>query len=138
MKTKLLAMSVLALMVSAGAPAVLRAAEPVANPEKKPTYEELQKMTPEERRARIKELREKKAESLTPEQKEARRKIIRERVEKRIDELKKKKADGTLSEAESRQLEVWQQRLKRLEAASREAAPAKPADKPVEKLEDRK
>jgi ribosomal protein L29 len=132
MKIRMLGLAVLVLVGGSGALAVLRAAEPAAVPEKKPTYEDLQKMTPEERRAKIKELREKRAEGLTPEQKELRRKLVRERVEKRIGELQKKKADGTLSEAENRQLELWQQRLKRLEAAEKEAAPAKPGDKPAD------
>ncbi len=131
MKLKFLALSGLAVLVGAGAAPALRGAEPVVEPEKKPTREELQKMTPEERRAKLKELRDKRTEGLTPDQKEARRKVIRERVQKRIDDLKKKQAEGGLSEAETRQLELWQQRLKRLDAASKEAAPAQPGDKPA-------
>ena len=133
MKINLLAMSLMVLLTAAPAASTLRAAEPVALPEKKPTYEDLQKMTPEERRAKIKELRDKKAEGLTPEQKELRRKVIRERVEKRIAELKQKKTDGTLSEAENRQLELWEQRLKRLEAPDKAAGPPQPEDKPLNK-----
>ncbi len=138
MKTEFLALSVLLFLTGAGAPVGLRAAEPPPPPEKKPTYEELQKMTPEERRAKLKELRDKRTENLTPDQKEARRKMVRERVQKRIDELKKKQAEGTLSEAESRQLEVWQQRLKRLDAAEKEAVPAKPGDKPGSKPDEKR
>jgi hypothetical protein len=132
MKIRFFAPSLLALAVSAGALSSLRAADPAPAPEKKPTYEELQKMTPAERRAKIKELRANRTQSLTPEQKEARRKVVRERMEKRIAELQKKKAEGTLSEAEATRLELWQQRLKRLDAASQKTALTQPGDKPAE------
>jgi hypothetical protein len=128
-----LSVSILVLSASLAGSVGLKGAEPAPAPEKKPTQEELQKMTPEERRAKLKALREKNEQSLTPEQKEARRKVVRERMQKQIDELKKKEADGTISEAERQKLELWQLRLKRLDTAGKEIPPAKPEDKPGDK-----
>ena len=127
----------LAVLIGVGATAMLRAADAPANPagdDKKPTREELQKMTPEERQARMKEWRDKQPK-LTPEQREAQRKVWRERMEKKLEDLKKKKADGTLTPQEEKQLERMQELLKRWEQGSDPGVPgtppAKPADKPA-------
>jgi hypothetical protein len=91
--------------------------------------EKLKSMTPEERRAAIKEWREKHPDAAarqskilkrregvkepTPEEREAKRKEAREYTEKRVAELQKKKADGTITEQESRQLERLELFLKK-------------------------
>ena len=72
---------------------------------------------------------------LTPEEREARRKLVRQRIEKKIETLKQKKAEGTLTEAETKQLEQSEQRLKRLEVPPK--ALPKPSEKPVEKPVDK-
>ena len=43
--------------------------------------------------------------NLTPEQREARRKEMRERLDQRLTDLRKKKSDGTLTETEQKQLD---------------------------------
>ena len=95
--------------------------------------EEWGKLTPEERNARMKEMRERAMEKrredfnkLTPEEREAKRKELRERLEKRLNELRAKQTNGTITPEETRDLERREQIKKRFEqnARERQAAPA--------------
>ena len=63
--------------------------------------EELKNLSPEERRARMKEWREKR-DAMTPEQRDAMRKELRERFDQRLAELQKKKAAGAITAAEAK------------------------------------
>ncbi len=133
MKTNRFQVFLLGILLAFGASGALGAAEAPANDGKKPGRDEWQKMTPEERQARAKELRQ-KMEKMTPEQREEQRKVWRERMEKRIKELKQKKTDGKITEQETRQLEQWEQRLKVWDQKDTPYKPAaKPAGPPVEK-----
>lgn len=76
------------------------------------------------------EEREKRREQfnkLTPEQREAKRKEIKERLEKRISELRVRQTNATITVQESRELERREQILKRFEQPPAQAAePAAP------------
>lgn len=119
--------------------------------------QQLKALTPEERRAKLKELRAKHPEArplanfarLTPAERAARlkevgidvermknlppaerRKELRDRAEKRLAELQKKKADGTLTPAEEKQLlrgETLQKRLGRAPAHTDQTGKSTPA-----------
>jgi hypothetical protein len=86
------------------------------------TPTEWQKLTPDERQAKLKELQANQ------------RKALRERIEKMVADLKKKKTDGKLNEAENRQLDLWEQRLKTWDqpATNAPVRPAAAAPKRVE------
>jgi hypothetical protein len=128
----------LVVAIGLGAANALVGADAPATPEKRPTPEEWQKMTPEERQAKMKEMRE-KAANMTPEQREAQRKMFRERMEKRLEELKKKKADGSITEQETKQMEMLEKRLQQWDTRGKEGtAPAKPVEKKEEKKEEKK
>lgn len=136
MKRQRLLKYALALLVTAGALGSLRGADTPAAPEKRPTREEWQKLTPEERQVKIKEWQEKR-KAITDEQREAQRKVWRERMEKTIEELKKKKADGTIAPDEQKKLERMEQMMKKWAELSEkqpsDKAPEKPSPKPDEK-----
>jgi hypothetical protein len=128
MKTPAILKCLLAALVAWGGVTLGRAAEGPA--EKQPTREDWQKMSPQERQTRAKEMRE-KFEKMPPEQREALRKVWRDRIEKRIDELKKKKKAGTITEPEVKRLEQWEKRLRLWdEQKAPEPPPGKPAVKP--------
>lgn len=116
------------MLLGLGSGNVLRAADPLPKQELTPPREARQKMSPEERQTKTREMRE-KFEKMTPDQREAQRKVLRGRIEKRVEELNKKKADGTISERESKTLDQWVQRLKRWDQRPK---PTPPADKPAE------
>lgn len=124
----------LALLLGAGASGWVHAAETPAAPVNRPTREELQKMTPEERKARLKQWQDAQ-KSLTAEQREAQRKAWRERLEKRVEDLKKKKAEGTITDQEKQQLDRLEQWLKRMDQSGA-GAPATPAERPAGKPGD--
>lgn len=67
---------------------------------------------------------------LTPEEREAKRKELKERLEKRIAELRARQTNGTLNAHETRELERREQILKRFEQlpvpAAEPAAPPPP------------
>jgi hypothetical protein len=126
----------LAGLITVGATLALRAADAPTEPEKKTEPGDLQKMTPAERQTKAKELRE-KFQQMTPEQRETLRKVWRERVVKKVEELKKKKSDGTITEQETKRLDLLEQRLKTWDQPP--AGPGeKPADKPADKPEEKK
>jgi hypothetical protein len=127
LNTPLMLKCLLASGLAVGSITALRAADAPA--EKSPTREEWQKMTPEQREARNKEMRE-KFEKMTPEQREALRKTWRERMEKRIDQLKKKETDGAITDTEKKQLEQW---VKRLKVWDQKETPEKSPEQPPEK-----
>jgi hypothetical protein len=83
--------------------------------------EEFRSLTPGQREARMRELRERPEtvgpgfRVLTPQERETKRKDLKERVEGQIKALKARQADGTLTEAEGRRLERMQQMSKNLE-----------------------
>ena len=83
---------------------------------KPPTHQELLKLAPEEREARLKVLRDRKVggpkDALTPAEREKRRLEIRQRLEKRLENLRKKKKEKPLTPEEEKQLQ-------RLEEVSR-------------------
>ncbi len=90
----------LGLLVFAAVPTRMRAAdEPV---EKRPSREETEK-------------RKENWKKLSPEEREAKRKEIKERLEKRIAELRKKETDATITAPETRELARSEQILKRFE-----------------------
>jgi hypothetical protein len=119
----------------------LRAAEVPAEQSKRPTREELMKMTPEERQAKLKEWRDNQQKGLTPDQREAQReaqrKVYRERIEKLIEDLNKKKADGVLTAEEAKRLERLQEMLRRFQQTTPSTPPAKPIEKPAKPAEQK-
>ena len=58
---------------------------------------------------------------LTPEERDAKRKEMRERMQKQLAELRKKKTEGTLSEPEKKRLERMEEVNKRFEQAGARA-----------------
>lgn len=129
--TRFLKCALTILLATGAAPLVRSADTPtnLASGDKRPLREELQKLSPEERQARLKEWREK----MTPEQREALRKTWRERMEKKTEDLKKKKTDGTITPQEEKQLERVQDMLRRWEQGGAPGAPGTPPVKPVDK-----
>lgn len=113
-------------------PLTVQPALPVLD-KKPPTHQELLKLAPEEREARLKMLRDRKVggpkDALTPAEREKRRLEIRQRLEKRLENLRKKKKEKPLSPEEEKQLQ-------RLEEVSRgwqspkKTKPATPSDSP--------
>jgi C4-dicarboxylate-specific signal transduction histidine kinase len=67
--------------------------------------------------AKSAERRREEFNKLTPEEREAKRKELKERLEKRIAELRAKQTNGTLNAQETRELERREQILKRFDAA---------------------
>lgn len=124
----LLCGSLALLLATITLPSLLAADEPAA-PDKTPAREDFEKLTPEERAARIKQRREtnstpfgealqrkrEELKNLTPEEREAKRKEFRERFQKQVGDLRKKKADGTISAEESKRLERLEQIIRRFE-----------------------
>jgi hypothetical protein len=60
---------------------------------------------------------EKRLEKMTPEEREAKRKELKERLEKRIADLRSKQTNATITPQETRELERREQILKRFEQA---------------------
>lgn len=90
--------------------------------------EELRKLAPTEREARLKELRRQiqqggeKFRTLAPEERDAKRSELRTRIDAQIVELKKRRDEGLLNESEKRRIERMEQMSRRL---SRPMPPAK-------------
>lgn len=80
--------------------------------------EEWQKMTPEQRDARMREMRTNNSRTMTPQEMEARRKVMRDRLEQQIEDLKKKKSEGTITTNETARLNSLEQWLKRWDQAA--------------------
>lgn len=82
--------------------------------------EELRKLPPAEREARLKELRRQiqqgdaRFRTLAPEEREAKRGELRKRIDAQIVELKKRRDEGILNDAEKRRLERMEQMSRRL------------------------
>jgi len=103
--------------------------KPPASRELAKRREEWQKLTPEEREAKLKEWRktngsparaelDKRREqfkNMTPEEREAKRAEIKARLEKRIAELREKQTNATLSPSEQHELMRREQVLKRFQ-----------------------
>ena len=68
--------------------------------------------------------------NMTPEEREAKRKELKERLEKRITELRARQTNATITPQESRELERREQILKRFEQNT-PGAPRTEAPKPV-------
>jgi hypothetical protein len=72
--------------------------------------EQLRNLPPQERAAKLRELRQGSARLLLSEQDRlARRKEIQHRLKTQIEQLQKKKTDGTITRAESRRLDRLEQ-----------------------------
>ncbi len=136
-----------------------------AKPEERPNREELREklknLTPEERQAKLKELREKHPEGaanlerrgeemkkmakdlgLDPEElkklpEDERRAKVKAAAEKKLTELQKKKTDGSITDSEKETLEKLEMRKKFMEQRRGEGGPGrreKPgAEKPADK-----
>jgi len=97
--------------------------------------EELKKLPPAEREAKIKEIRERFAErrkAMTVEERKAKRQEIKGRLEKQLGVLRQKKANGTLTAPEARRLERLEtvgQRFKQAESTPQEGAEGAKAPK---------
>ena len=95
--------------------------------------EEFRSLPPEERAARMRELRQSLGQErggfrlLTPEQREAKRGELKKRVDTQIGNLRAKKTDGTITEAEKRRLERMEQMSERLAKGPRPGRPMPPA-----------
>jgi hypothetical protein len=90
-------------------------------PEWEKRREELRKLPPAEREARIKELRQeiqqgrRQFKLLDSDDVESKRKELKERIDAQISALQQLKADGSITEREQRRLEHMQQMSIRLE-----------------------
>lgn len=116
---------VLAIIFTAGLSTSLSAADAPADKDKKARQElrqELKSLPPEQRAARVRELRKqhrdeaKKAEAAPADKNDANLKQRREKLEERYAELKKKEKAGTLTDKEKQQLEkltVFHERLEK-------------------------
>jgi hypothetical protein len=97
------------------------------------------RLAPEEREAKIKELRERTnrppVRSLSPEEREAKRSEIKARLDKRIAEMRQQQAQGTLSPEDARKLARMEEIARRFEAAR---PPARPRPAPVPPAPDTK
>lgn len=97
-------------------PTSLAPASRSETPSSVPTREDLQRLTPSEREARIQQLKEHRAvklkEELTPAEREQRRQVIQQRLQQRLEVLHKKQKAGPLSPEEEAS-------LKRLEELSK-------------------
>jgi len=125
-------------------------AKPAGRPNREELREKLKNMTPEERAAKIKELRganpkggpsaanrgedmkrmlkdlgldQAELQKLSPEERRAK---IKEAADKKVAELEKKKGAGTLTDAEKETLQRMEQRRKALEGRRGEGAPDRP------------
>lgn len=91
--------------------------------------EEWRNLSPEARKARMAEWRERWStnrpnyRNLSPEEREAKRQELRERLEQQLRELRQKKADGTLTPAEQRHLDRMEEISKRFEQGSQGTGP---------------
>ena len=81
---------------------------------------EKQSQQVEDRRGRV--------QKMTPEEREAKRKELKERLQKRISELRARQTNATITPSEVRELQRREQILKRF---AEEKRGAKPAGKPV-------
>jgi hypothetical protein len=107
-----------------------------------PSREELQKLTPAEREARLQQLRERRAaklKELTPAEREHRRQLIQQRFQQRLDALKKKQKEGGLTAEEQGQLKRLEQvaeNFKKARAAAPPPPPVPPAGTPEKRKAD--
>lgn len=118
MKIKIVIQWIVAGAILCSAPLLVYAADTTNQPPSESAGEQLKNMPPQERRAKIKGLREKHhtqtnapSVSLTPEQRRAKMKA-------KVDELQAKKAAGTIKPAEEKELQNLQEALKRAEGHS--------------------
>lgn len=102
--------------------------------------QEMAKLTPEQRRAKIEEWRQQRAKAAPSESQFAERRSAQ--VKERIEALRAKKAEGKLTEEEETRLanleradKVLQERAAAAKAAAK--APTKPAETPTDKPSDR-
>src|SRR6266446_5725322 len=124
-----------ALLLASGSHLALKAADeapPAKTPDRPELREQLKNLTKEERDKRIAA-----RQALTPAEREAKRKEMRERMDKQLGELRKKKADGTLTPQEEKHLGRLEEASKRFDqgggpgAATRRLPPAvTPGDQP--------
>ena len=70
-----------------------------------------------EKKEKVEQKKHPEVKVLSPEERDAKRKEMRERMQKQLSELRKKKADGTLSEAEKKRLERMEEINKRFDQA---------------------
>jgi hypothetical protein len=91
-----------------------------ANERTEKRREEWNKLSPEERQARLKEAerRRQQGNKLTPEEREAKRKEIASRLDKRLAKLHEKEAKGTLTPDEAKELARCEQIRKRFDSQS--------------------
>ena len=80
------------------------------------TAEDLRKLTPEERQAKIIEWRERNAPKFSPEELAKRRLQINNRLANQVSELQKKKAKGSITDDERRRLERLEELSARMQA----------------------
>jgi hypothetical protein len=98
-------------------------AEPLSKEEWDKRREELKKLSPDERQAKIREWREKEGlggtnKVFSAEEREARRKQMRERMQKQLASLRQKKADGKLTPEERRKLDRMEELSRRFEKSA--------------------
>lgn len=124
---KLIGLLTAAVILGSTANATQAADEPSASPSR-PTpslgeqlRERLRHLPPDQRRARLQELRQRRAQGrqqaqqLTPEQRRQRLDQLRQRAEARLAELRAKQQAGTLTPQETEQLRRLETRLHQLE-----------------------
>ncbi len=115
-----------------GSPTNLAPTSRSETPSSVPTREELQRLTPAEREARIQQLKEHRAvklkEELTPAEREQRRQVIQQRLQQRLEVLHKKQKAGPLSpeeEASLKRLEELSKNFQRSKLQDGSASPDK-------------
>lgn len=74
--------------------------------------------------------RKERPEKLTPEERETKRKELRARLDKRLAELRKKETNASLSPAEQKELQRCEQLRKRFEQGRKTDKPRQPAATP--------
>jgi cell division protein FtsN len=145
-------------LVAAGSSGLLQAedAKP-QGPKRQEVREQVKSLPPEERGAKLKEMREgqgmrpqtppnirEELGKLPPAEREARlkelrekrqagtehdRQLLKQRIEQRLAELRKKKEDGTITDQELRQLERGEQMLRSFDQPQSPPADRKPVEK---------
>lgn len=113
-------------LVFVGSAGMVWTAEQDGAQDKPPSREELQKLTPEERQARMKEWRGKQ-KTMTPEQREAQRKVWQERMGKKIEDLKKKRTEGSITPQEEQSLRRLEENMKRWQESGGTGSTNKPS-----------
>jgi cell division protein FtsN len=147
-----------AALIAASTSSLLQAQDAKSERPNRPEgREQLKSLSPEERGAKLKELREtqkirpqappnirEELSKLPPEEREARlkelrakkpagteqdRQLLKLRIEQRLADLRKKKEDGTITDQELRQLERGEQMLRSFDERQEKPADRKPAEK---------